>query len=82
MIDSVPGLDNSFNGVFIRAPAVTEIKSAYVNVLATLTRACEPEVVVAIEENNVMALAFHPELTEDIRWHLYFLKKIEGAKGL
>jgi 5'-phosphate synthase pdxT subunit len=30
----------------------------------------------AVEQGNVLALAFHPELTEDLRVHQYFLDKL------
>ena len=33
-------------------------------------------VVVGVAQENLMATAFHPELTEDARWHAFFLKKI------
>ena len=32
--------------------------------------------IVAVEQNRIMALTFHPELTSDLRWHRYFLHKI------
>jgi 5'-phosphate synthase pdxT subunit len=32
--------------------------------------------IVAAEQGNVLALAFHPELTEDLRVHQYFLDKL------
>ncbi|GMH57747.1 hypothetical protein TL16_g02457 [Triparma laevis f. inornata] len=31
------------------------------------------EVVVALKKGNILATAFHPELTEDVRWHQYFV---------
>ena len=31
------------------------------------------EVFVAVRQNRILATAFHPELTEDIRWHKYVL---------
>jgi glutamine amidotransferase PdxT len=32
--------------------------------------------IIAAEQGNVLALAFHPELTDDLRIHQYFLDKI------
>jgi 5'-phosphate synthase pdxT subunit len=32
--------------------------------------------IVAAEQKNVLALAFHPELTADLRIHQYFLDKV------
>ena len=53
--------------VFIRAPQVTD-RGADVQELAS--HAGQP---VAVRQGNRLALAFHPELTPDRRWHQYFL---------
>ncbi|WP_456467618.1 pyridoxal 5'-phosphate synthase glutaminase subunit PdxT [Archaeoglobus sp.] len=58
----------SFDAVFIRAPAIKKV-GENVEVLATLQ-----DYVVAAKQNNVLGLAFHPELTNDTRIHEYFLK--------
>ncbi|KAG6570776.1 putative pyridoxal 5'-phosphate synthase subunit PDX2, partial [Cucurbita argyrosperma subsp. sororia] len=34
----------------------------------------ESKVIVAVRQGNLLATAFHPELTSDNRWHSYFLK--------
>jgi len=34
----------------------------------------EEKVIVAVRQGNLLATAFHPELTADTRWHSYFLK--------
>ncbi|CAN6556951.1 unnamed protein product [Malus baccata var. baccata] len=34
----------------------------------------ENKVIVAVRQKNLLATAFHPELTADTRWHSYFLK--------
>ncbi|KAI4322249.1 hypothetical protein L6164_021960 [Bauhinia variegata] len=34
----------------------------------------ESKVIVAVRQGNILATAFHPELTADTRWHSYFLK--------
>ena len=67
----------SYHGVFIRAPAVVSVDSPKVEVLATIDLPYRKEpVVVGVAQENLMATAFHPELTEDTRWHAFFLKKI------
>ena len=70
-----------FHGVFIRAPAVIEVKSPDVRVLARLDR---PElgdsVIVAVQQDRAITTSFHPELTPDLRWHLYFLNTIARNK--
>ncbi|VFQ96600.1 unnamed protein product [Cuscuta campestris] len=41
----------------------------------------EPEerVIVAVKQGNMLATAFHPELTADTRWHSYFLKMVANV---
>mmetsp|Transcript_4398 Transcript_4398/g.6518 ORF Transcript_4398/g.6518 Transcript_4398/m.6518 type:complete len:291 (-) Transcript_4398:1638-2510(-) len=35
------------------------------------------EVICAIRKGNVLCTAFHPELTQDLRWHSYFLEMVK-----
>lgn len=68
---------DTFPGVFIRAPAILKVLSPTVNVLATLASAdTKDDVIVAAQQDRVLSTAFHPELTDDISWHLYFLKMV------
>ena len=62
--------------VFIRAPAITEI-GATVEPLAQLTSARGERVYVAVRQGAILATAFHPELTPDLRWHRLFLAMVE-----
>ncbi|XP_062082061.1 probable pyridoxal 5'-phosphate synthase subunit PDX2 [Humulus lupulus] len=42
----------------------------------------ETRVIVAVKQGNLLATAFHPELTADTRWHSYFLKMMsEGSSS-
>lgn len=66
--------DASLRGVFIRAPAITEIGSE-VEVLARYG-----EKPVLVRQGNLLASAFHPELTGDARVHRYFLGMIGGTE--
>ncbi len=67
----IPALGpESFPGVFIRAPLVTEV-GAGVKVLSKIGAG-----VVAVEQANLLGTCFHPELTSDPRMHSYFLNKI------
>ena len=50
----------TFNGVFIRAPSISDVGSD-VEILSKFN-----EKIVAVKKNNVIAVAFHPELTTDI----------------
>jgi 5'-phosphate synthase pdxT subunit len=70
----VRGLDGGpFPGVFIRAPLVEDVGGA--EVLAE--HEGRP---VAVRQGRVMALAFHPELSGDLRLHREFLRLVEGAR--
>ena len=68
----VKGLDRPYRAVFIRAPAIAKVGSD-VEVLARIGDA-----IVAARQKNLLALAFHPELTEDPRIHQIFLKMLEA----
>ena len=63
---------SSFQGVFIRAPSVSETGSG-VEILAKFN-----EKIVAVKQGNVIATAFHPELTKDISLHKSFVKLVEN----
>ena len=65
----VAGL-TKYPAVFIRAPYITEVGEG-VQVLAQVDGN-----IVGIEYGNQIALAFHPEMTNDTRIHEYFLNKI------
>ena len=60
--------DVPFHAVFIRAPLIERVGSE-VEVLAQL----DDGTVVAARQGNLLATAFHPELTDDDRFHRYFL---------
>jgi pyridoxal 5'-phosphate synthase pdxT subunit len=62
------------NAVFIRAPIVESVSSG-VSTLASL----EDGRIVAVEQGNLLGTSFHPEMTGDIRFHEYFLKKVAGS---
>ena len=68
---SFKGLDEPYKAVFIRAPCITECGKG-VEILAEYKNT-----IVAARQGNVLALAFHPELTADLRIHQYFLKMID-----
>jgi 5'-phosphate synthase pdxT subunit len=68
-----------FHAVFIRAPVVAGVGPG-VEVLATIRR--EPDAhdaPVALREGFLMATSFHPELTDDSRFHSYFLDLVKSA---
>ncbi len=59
------------DAVFIRAPVITKVGED-VEVLAKID-----DYIVAAKQDNVLALAFHPELTDDTKVHEYFLSLAE-----
>ncbi len=63
-------LDSPYTAIFIRAPAIMDV-GPEVDVLSTINGR-----IVAARQKNVLALAFHPELTPDLRLHHYFLDMI------
>ena len=69
---SVEGFERPYRAVFIRAPAIVEVGKS-VEVLARVD-----SIVVAARQKNILALAFHPELTDDMRFHQIFLKMLEA----
>ncbi len=80
---NVPALgDDPFHAVFIRAPAITAV-SAGVQALATVPSAEEgnEEVIAAVRKGAILATAFHPELTDDLRWHRYFLQIVKEFRA-
>jgi 5'-phosphate synthase pdxT subunit len=62
--------EEPFTGVFIRAPRIVELLSERVKPIAWIG-----ERVVGVEQDNIIGLEFHPELTDDTRVHEYFLRK-------
>lgn len=67
---AIPALgepDIPFHAVFIRAPAVVSVGPA-VEVLARLPDG----VIVAVRQGRLLATAFHPELSDDLRFHRLF----------
>ena len=64
-----------YNGVFIRAPSVSDVGSD-VEVLSKFN-----ERIVAIKKGNVIGTSFHPELTKDTSLHKYFLNLVSASKN-
>ena len=58
----------AFKGVFIRAPAVSEVGKD-VEVIAKLNNK-----IVAVKQKNIIGTSFHPELSGDSRMHKHFVK--------
>lgn len=67
--------EEPFHGVFIRAPVIEHYDGG-VEVLARLGGGA----VVAARQEKLLASAFHPELTDDLRFHRYFLDIVTGNR--
>ncbi|MBN1861129.1 MAG: pyridoxal 5'-phosphate synthase glutaminase subunit PdxT [Candidatus Thermoplasmatota archaeon] len=68
----IKGFDSPYNAVFIRAPLITKLWGNC-EILATAGK----EIVMA-RQDHYLALSFHPELTDDLRIHQYFLQMISS----
>ena len=64
-----------FNGVFIRAPSVSDVGPG-VDVLAKFN-----EKIIAVKKDNMLGVSFHPELTKDVSLHKYFINLIKKSKN-
>jgi 5'-phosphate synthase pdxT subunit len=73
---SIPVLgEKPFPGVFIRAPLI-EQTDGEVEILARLA----DDTIVAARQGRLLASAFHPELTNDLRFHHYFMDIVAGER--
>ncbi len=70
----------TFKAVFIRAPWVEDLGEG-VEVLATVEAGPAKGRVVAIQQGNLLATSFHPEVTGDHRIHEYFIQMVRAAQG-
>ena len=74
----IPALgEDECHGVFIRAPGIEEVSDPSVKVLAT-----QGGNIVAVQQDHLIATTFHPELTNETRWHEYFVNQIAQRKQI
>ena len=66
-----PAGEEPFHAVFIRAPVIEEVTGG-VEILSRLPDGT----IVAARQNLLLACAFHPEFTYDLRFHSYFLNMV------
>jgi 5'-phosphate synthase pdxT subunit len=72
----IPALgEKPFPGVFIRAPLIEQVTDE-VEVLSRLDNGT----IVAARQGKLLACAFHPELTDDVRFHQYYLSIVGSEK--
>ncbi len=72
LVELDPHNPDPFHAVFIRAPLIESVQGS-ANSLATLPDGR----IVAAQQGNLLATAFHPELTPDNRFHRYFLSLVD-----
>ena len=68
--------EDPYHAIFIRAPVIIRVGLG-VEILAVLG----DQRPVAVQQGNLMATSFHPELTDDYRFHSYFLDLANGTSG-
>ena len=73
--------DEPFRAIFIRAPAITQVGEG-VEILATVETHQGQTVIAAVQQGPILATAFHPELTDDLRWHQLFLDLVQERATL
>jgi pyridoxal 5'-phosphate synthase pdxT subunit len=75
---SIKGVDGDklFHAIFIRAPLIEAVGDG-VEVLARVEKD-DQEVIVAAQQGNLLVTSFHPELSNDDRFHRYFVKMAES----
>jgi pyridoxal 5'-phosphate synthase pdxT subunit len=64
--------DEDYHAVFIRAPIIESV-SGEAKVLASVPDGR----IVAAQQGHLLATSFHPELTNDTRFHEYFLSLVD-----
>ena len=66
---------HAFRAIFIRAPVISRV-GPQVEVLAKLPDGCPA----AVQQGNLLATAFHPELSGDTRFHRYFIDMVSDRR--
>ncbi len=66
----IEGFSKPYHAIFIRAPVIDTVKST------TKALARVDNKIVMARQGKFLALSFHPELTDDLRIHSYFLTMI------
>jgi 5'-phosphate synthase pdxT subunit len=72
------GFDDPFHAVFIRAPWIDEVGDD-VEVLARVADGPAVGRIVAVRQGRLIATAFHPELTGDLRVHGAFVDLVRAS---
>ncbi|MEK6255804.1 MAG: pyridoxal 5'-phosphate synthase glutaminase subunit PdxT [Chloroflexota bacterium] len=74
VLERVSNNNPPFSAVFIRAPLIESLDADDVQSLSQL----QDGRVVAAQQGHFLATSFHPELTDDDRFHRYFVQMVDG----
>jgi len=67
---------SNFRGIFIRAPSINDLGEG-VEVLSKIN-----EKIVAVKQGSIIGTSFHPELTQDLSLHKYFINMIDQINSV
>ncbi|BFH65862.1 pyridoxal 5'-phosphate synthase glutaminase subunit PdxT [Paenibacillus azoreducens] len=70
----IKGIDEPIRAVFIRAPLIRSVGDQ-VDVLSSYNGE-----IVAARQGHLLASSFHPELTDDYRFHQYFVDMVKASQ--
>jgi pyridoxal 5'-phosphate synthase pdxT subunit len=73
VLEEIEPQGGPFHAIFIRAPLIQSVQGE-----AKVLAALDDGRIVAAQQGHLLATAFHPELTQDDRFHRYFIRLIEA----
>jgi pyridoxal 5'-phosphate synthase pdxT subunit len=76
-LDGIEG--GPMHAVFIRAPWVESIDNGVEVLGAVIPPGLDESKIIAVRHQNVLATSFHPEVTNDLRIHRYFVDLVRAA---
>ena len=79
-VDLVGIAGGPMHAVFIRAPWVERIDNGVEILGAVVPPGLVKSKIIAVRHENVMATSFHPEVTDDLRIHRYFVDVVRAAR--
>jgi 5'-phosphate synthase pdxT subunit len=77
-LDGIHG--GPMHAVFIRAPWVESIDNGVQVLGAVVPPGLNESKIIAVRHENVLATSFHPEVTDDLRIHRYFVDLVRAAR--
>jgi pyridoxal 5'-phosphate synthase pdxT subunit len=77
-LDGIRG--GPMHAVFIRAPWVESIDNGVQVLGAVIPPGLNESKIIAVRHQNVIATSFHPEVTDDLRIHRYFVDLVRAAQ--